>query len=294
MRTPGGVWAGPITPMNADLTIDFSGLRSLTEFLIDGGVDGLIPAAFTAEVESLDIGEHKRLLETVVESAGGRVPIYGGVSRPSIVETREMVAYAPEVGLDGIFVIPPFCNAYTLPEMVAFVKDVAGRSSLPVMLYNCPNYTKVNFPPEVQSALAEIENIASSKEGNQEQLHGTVLAAGDGMAVFTARDSHLVASLAVGADGVTSFVANIAPRLIVDLFAAATAGDTAVVHELHARVSMLVDALVKRSYPLLLKEAMTILGLPSGPARRIEGGATQAERAELTAALRQALPVEAT
>jgi 4-hydroxy-tetrahydrodipicolinate synthase len=293
MRTPGGIWAGPITPMNGDFSLDLAGLRWLTDYVVSSGVHGLIPGAFTAEIESLDLSEHKRILEIVVETAAGRVPVYCGVSRPSILETRAVIDFARDLGADGIFVVPPFCNSYTLDEIVRFLEDVARRTTQPIMLYNSPNYCGVNLSPTVQGSLARIDNIASSKEGNQGQLHQTVLEADADMAVFSARDSYLVPSLAVGADGVTSFVANVAPELIMDLYRAACDGDEETVRMLHPRVSRLVDALVARSYPLMLKTAMSLLDLPSGPARRIEGGATDEEIVSLRDALRFALPVRA-
>lgn len=275
-----GVVVAPVTPMNNDLSVDYGGIRSIIEHLIDAGVSGFTACAMTAEAESLSLEEQEAVLAAVVESVAGRVPVYSGVGRPSILETRRLISVAEEIGSNGLFVITPYCNAYTKAEAIAYLRDVATRTSLPIMIYNCPAYSRIDLTPEDHSALSEIANIVATKEGNQGQLHDTVLATEGRMSVFTARDSYLLPSLALGAVGVVSFAANVAPRLLVELYEAVQQGDTARASELHAVLSPLVNALVARSYPLMIKAAMELNGLAAGPARRIEQplAATEVER----------------
>lgn len=267
------------------MSVDYEGLESLVDFMIGGGINGLISCAFVAEVESLDLDEHRQVLKTVIRASGGRVPVYSGVGRSSLLETRELISFAESAGSDGLFVPTPYCNSYSMAEAVAYFKDVASRASIPLMIYNCPTYSGLNLSPELQAKLAETTNVTAAKEGNQSQLHKTVLAGGDNLAVLSARDSHLVESLAVGASGVTSFVANVAPGLVVELYRALVTDDDTLARSLHERLVPLVAALTSRSFPMLVKHAMSLKGLPSGPARRIESPVGEVEVAELERAL---------
>jgi 4-hydroxy-tetrahydrodipicolinate synthase len=123
--------------------------------------------------------------------------------------------------------------------------------------------------------------IVGIKEGEQNQLHDTVRLAGSSMSVLTARDSYLLPSMAVGAAGVVSFAANVEPELHVALYDAMRAGNLEVARRLHEAGAELVAALVARSYPVLIKEAMRMKGLRVGPARRVARGLADAERERL-------------
>jgi 4-hydroxy-tetrahydrodipicolinate synthase len=280
-----GVYVAPVTPMNANLTVDVEGLRALVDFLIESGVHGLTPGAVTAEVETLSLAEHRQVLAAATEAAAGRVPVYAGIGRPSILELRELAGYAEGIGADGLFVITPYASAHTIDEVERHYADLADRSALPLMMYNCPGYSGVNIPPPVAARLAALPTVVATKEGQQDQLHETVRYAGVSMSVFTARDSYLLPSMIVGAQGVVSFAANVAPGLIVELYEAARSGDLSRARELHAATSSLVEVLVSRSYPVMIKEAMAALGLPSGPPRRVAGSLSRDELARMTAIL---------
>jgi 4-hydroxy-tetrahydrodipicolinate synthase len=265
--------------MNKDLSVDLLGLRQLTRYLVKSGVTGFTACAVTAETETLSLDEHRAVLQAVVEASDHQVPVYCGIGRGSLLETRELVDFVEGIGGDGLFVITPYASAYTLDEVSAYFRDVAGRTKLPVMLYNCPGYSGVNIPPSTVAELASIENILSIKEGEQSQLQAD-LASVEKTAfdVFTARDSFLLESLSAGAAGVISFAANVAPSLLVALDKAWSEGRAKDAQDLHERVEALVRILVKRSYPVFIKAAMNEIGLPAGPCRRVDLGLTNDER----------------
>jgi 4-hydroxy-tetrahydrodipicolinate synthase len=265
--------------MNKDLSVDLLGLRQLTRYLVKSGVTGFTACAVTAETETLSLDEHRAVLQAVVEASDHQVPVYCGIGRGSLLETRELVDFVEGIGGDGLFVITPYASAYTLDEVSAYFRDVAGRTKLPVMLYNCPGYSGVNIPPSTVAELASIENILSIKEGEQSQLEAD-LASVEKTAfdVFTARDSFLLESLSAGAAGVISFAANVAPSLLVALDKAWSEGRAKDAQDLHERVVALVRILVKRSYPVFIKAAMNEIGLPAGPCRRVDLGLTNDER----------------
>jgi 4-hydroxy-tetrahydrodipicolinate synthase len=274
--------------MHDDMSLDIDGLQRLVDHLIGQGIHGLTPCAVTGEAESLSLDEQKQVLRATVEAAAHRVPVYSGIGRSSLLETLALVPYAEEIGSDGLFVITPFCNGYSVAEVDAYYRELARRTALPIMIYNCPGYSKINISPSMSASLAGVPNIVATKEGNQDQLHETVLATGNRLAVFTARDSYLLPSMAVGATGVVSFAANVAPALLVRLYDAVRSGDLPLARDLHCRVTVLVRALVARSYPTMIKEAMRLAGLPSGALRRTGVPVTSEERAVLQDALRVA------
>jgi 4-hydroxy-tetrahydrodipicolinate synthase len=285
-----GIVVAPITPMNRDLSVDWVGLEEVLDWLISRGIDGLTACAVTAETEALTMEEHRQVLERTVSVADGRVPVYCGVGRTSILETRELVAFAQDIQGDGLFLITPYASAYTGEEVVAYLQDIAMRSPLPLMLYNCPSYAGVNITVEQLTQLSHIGNIVAVKEGNQEQLPALAATTREsGFKVFTARDSYLLDSLDSGAVGVISFAANVAPDLLVDLYRFWRIGARDRAEQLQASVTRLVGALVTRSYPLFIKAAMAELDLPAGPARRIELGLDRTEQAALRACLDEVL-----
>lgn len=283
---PAGIVVAPVTPMNQDLSVDWGGFDEMVRFLLSHGIHGLTPCAVTAETETLTIDEHRRILARTVELAAGRVPVYCGIGRTSILEMRELLRYASDIQADGLFVITPYASAYTTDEVYAYLADTADRADLPIMIYNCPGYSGVNISVDGVVALSALDNIVAIKEGNQEQLERVVTATRDrGFEVFTARDSYLLESLIAGAAGVISFAANVAPALLVDLYEAWRAGREGEAMSLQADVEQLVGVLTARSYPLFIKAAMSELGLPAGPARRIEGGPDESERRMLLSCL---------
>lgn len=277
-----GIVVAPVTPMNHDLSIDLGGLGELIRFLVSSGVDGFTACAVTAETETLSVDEHKAVLQRVVEAAEHRVPVYCGIGRASILETRELVPLVDEIGGDGLFVITPYASAYSLDEACAYLRDLAARTELPLMLYNCPGYSGVALSPERVAQLGTIANIVAIKEGNQSQLRDDLALASDlAFDVFTARDSFLLESRDAGASGVISFAANVAPALLVALDRAWREGREADAKTLNLRVAALVEVLVRRSYPVFIKAAMNEMGLPAGPCRRIEVGLSNEERRAL-------------
>jgi 4-hydroxy-tetrahydrodipicolinate synthase len=273
-----GVIVAPVSPMNADLSLDLPALREVVDFLIDSGVHGLTPCAVTAETETLDLAEHRAVLEAVVDQAAGRVPVYCGIGRTSIIETRQLVDFVRGIAATGTFLIPPYATAHTVAEVVAYLSDIVGAAGLPTVLYNCPGYAKAALSASDIAALADNPLVVGVKEGAQEQLHDTLRRCGGSASVLTARDSYLLPSLAMGSPGIVSFAANVSPDLVVGLYQAFEQGDLQRARVYHELVGELVSVLVSRSYPLMIKAAMAAKGLPAGPSRRVATELSDDER----------------
>ena len=159
-----GVFPAMLTPMTADENVDHSKLESLTHYLIEAGVHGLIPLGSTGEFYALAREERTAVLKTVVQAAGGRVPVVAGVNAGA---TREVVQYSREaeaLGAAGLLVAPPY---YSLPrpdEILEHMRLVDRAVGIPIMLYNFPGRTGVDMKPEFLQRLAELKNVRYVKE----------------------------------------------------------------------------------------------------------------------------------
>ncbi len=289
-----GIYVAPVTPMRDNLSLDLAQLARVVDFLVTAGVHGLTPCAVTAETEALTVEEHQEVLRTTMETAAGRVPVFLGVGRPSFTETLALVEWAERLSPAGLFVITPFCNGYTLDEVLAYYELLTARTALPIMMYNCPSYSGVNIAPAAAARLARRPTIVATKEGNQAQLHLTVDAVRSDMAVLTARDTYLIESMAVGATGLVSFAANVAPQLVVRIYNACVRNDWETARELQKALVPLVMALVSRSYPTMIKAAMGVAGMAVGQPRRVPTRLSAEESELLYRTVRNALAAEAT
>jgi 4-hydroxy-tetrahydrodipicolinate synthase len=164
-----GVAVVQITPFTQKLKVDYDGLRGNTQYLLDKGlVSGngiLIPNGSTGECFSLSVEERKKIAETVIDVAKGKVPIYIGCNNSNVDTVIDLAKHAENIKADGIMVIPPY---YWTPcsndQIVAFYKSIASRTSLPIMVYNNPTVTQVDMGIELLSRLVEIDNVISIKE----------------------------------------------------------------------------------------------------------------------------------
>jgi len=164
-----GVAVVQITPFTQELKVDYNGLRVNTKYLLDKGLINdngiLIPTGSTGECFSLSVEERKKIAETIIDVAKGKVPIYIGCNHSNVDITIDLAKHAEDIKADGIMVIPPYywtpCNN---DQIFAFYKMVASHTSLPIMVYNNPTVTQVDMSVELLSRLIEIDNIIAIKE----------------------------------------------------------------------------------------------------------------------------------
>lgn len=168
-KTIKGVTAVLVTPFKEDLNVDFAGLRSNVQFLINKGLvygSGLlVPNGSTGECFSLTIEQRKEVAEVVMDEARGKVGVYIGVNHTNIDLVIELSKHAEDIKADGIMLIPPY---YWCPpskeQILAFYKAVADKVNLPIMIYNNASVTAIDMSVDILSALAEIDNVLSLKE----------------------------------------------------------------------------------------------------------------------------------
>ncbi len=285
-----GIVAAMVTPFNADETLDEKGLRTVVRFLVERGVHGLFPAGSQGEFYVLTAGERCRVLETTLEAAEGKAFVVAHVGAMTTRETIDLAHHAETVGADAIAAVTPFFVSPSQEELYHHYAALALAVSLPVLAYNNPGRTGVNLLPETVARLAQdVPNFAGIKDsgGDVTQFAEYIRLCPPGFRAFMGRDSLVFAGLAHGAAGAVMATANVVPELAVSIYDAVTARDFVRGHELQRLLFPLRSAFKLGTFPVVIKEAMKMIGLPAGPTRRPVGPLSDKARARLRDLLEQ-------
>lgn len=256
-----GIHTAIITPFR-DGQVDEEALRSLVERQIEAGIDGLVPCGSTGESATLSHLEHRRVVEIVIETAAGRVPVIAGAGSNSTREAIELTMHAKEAGAQGALLLSPYYNKPTQEGIYAHYAAVAEETRFPTIIYNIPGRTASNISAETVGRLARLENIVGIKEasGDLDQMAHIIARSPADFAVLSGDDSLTLPLLALGGKGVISTSANIAPESMCDLVRRFRAGDLSGAQEIHYRLLPLFDALFCETNPIPLKAAIAALG----------------------------------
>ena len=251
-----------VTPFARDGAVDEPALRALVRWQLAEGVHFLVPCGSTGEAATLTPAEHRRVVEVVVEEAGGRVPVVAGAGSN---DTRRAVALSREMRDAGATHLLHVSPAYSKPPqrgIEAHFRAVAEAAELPVVLYNVPGRTGSNVEAATTLRLAEVPNVVAVKEasGNLAQADAILRGRPDGFAVLSGEDQLTLGMMAAGADGVISVVSNAAPRLMAELCDRAAAGDLAGARERHRRLVPWMTAAFVESNPIPAKAALAMMG----------------------------------
>jgi dihydrodipicolinate synthase/N-acetylneuraminate lyase len=284
-----GVLVALASPMGEDGRVDEAGTARLVEHVLAGGVHGLLALGSTGETASLDESSRRKLLATVVGANHGRVPVFCGVAQPQLSVARAEIEAAARLGADAALVAPPFYYPTDQAGVLAFYREVAKGSPLPVFLYNIPQFTKVIADPATVATLAREGTIHGIKDSSRdfEYFEGVRIATRElkSFRVFTGSDTMLVASLAVGGSGTICGAGNIAPALVVRIFDEYSRGDVDAAWRSQEQLYDLVMAVRDGVFPLAIKSALHMLGVcepwSAPPARRLEDGAEARLRGRL-------------
>ena len=264
-----GTYTVLITPFTADgAQVDLPALRRLVEFQIAEGIDGLIPLGSTGEFLSVSREERLAIVECVVRTVAGRVPVLVGTGAE---DTREVVALSREAerqGADGLLIIPPFYSVPTEDELFLHYKTVADAVGIPIMVYNNPATANVDLLPATLARLSTIPNCCYVKESTLEvtRVRDILASCGDRMTVFAGVLGYESAWL--GAQGWVAVCSNILPRLSREMFAAAAfAADRETSLALYRRLAPLLPWVGGPRYVSGTKAGFRLLGMDMGPPR---------------------------
>jgi len=186
MKKLEGIIAPMATAIAHDEKIDAKTTRTLVDFLIDGGIDGLFPLGTSGEFALFDREERKNVIETVVDQTNGRVPVLAGVSDPSLENVLAFAKDAEDAGADAIVATPPYYYTTGEDGLFSHFETIARKSELPLVVYNIPEWTHLFVPPSVVQRLAEKRLIVGMKytEYNLLNLLRFINVAGKRIAIF--------------------------------------------------------------------------------------------------------------
>ncbi len=257
-----GSMVAVVTPMQADGALDFAALARLVEFHIENGTDAIIAVGTTGESATLDFEEHITVVRKVVEWVKGRIPVIAGTGANSTREALHLTQRAMEVGADACLLVAPYYNKPTQEGLYRHYKLIADSVPIPQILYNVPGRTACDIKPETVERLADAPNIVGIKEASTlERIQELVRRCGDRLDVYSGDDGVAAEAILSGAKGNISVTANVAPRLMHEMCAAALAGDRAAAEALDQRAAGLHKALFLESNPIPVKWAVGQLGL---------------------------------
>ena len=278
-----------VTPFSGG-AVDYPRLEELIEFHIESGTHGIVPVGTTGESPTLSHAEHKEVVKFTVNTAGGRVPVVAGTGSNSTEEAVEFTEFAEKAGADAALVVTPYYNKPTQEGMYRHFRTLAGKTSLPLILYNVPGRTGVNAEPEtVERLFRDCENIIGVKEatGSLEQASRIIHLCGEEFTVLSGDDAVNYPLLAVGAKGFITVTANIAPGDVAELYNSFARGDVEEARRLHYRLLPLNSVLFVESNPIPVKAALALMGKIEpeirAPLYPLSGGNLEKLEAELGA-----------
>ena len=263
MTTITGSIVAIVTPMHEDGSLDLPGMRRLVDFHVQEGTDAICVVGTTGESPTVNVDEHHELIRLVVKQVAGRVPVIAGTGANSTAEAIEMTQFAKEAGADAALSVVPYYNKPTQEGLYRHFRAIAEAVDIPVILYNVPGRTVADMSNETTLRLAEIPNVVGIKDatGNIDRIGELIARAPQGFAVYSGDDASACAAILMGGQGDISVVANVAPRLMHELCAAALAGDLPKARQLNFRLLGLHRQLFCEANPIPVKWACQQLGL---------------------------------
>ena len=279
-----------ITPFDQNGNLDLDTLKKLVDWHVDQGSHGLVPVGTTGESPTLDHDEHRRVIEVVVETAAGRIPVIAGAGSNSTREGRGLLRHAAEVGANGALVVTPYYNKPTQAGLIAHYTDLHDSADIPIIIYNIPGRSVIDMAPETMGELAKLPRIVGVKDatGKLERVSCQRMTCGTDFIQLSGNDDTALGFNAHGGTGCISVTANVAPKLCAEFQEATLRGDYAKALEYQDRLMPLHIAIFLEPGLVGAKYAMSKLGLCSDRVRLPLVAATDETKARIDDAMRHA------
>lgn len=263
-----GVIPPIITPVDEEENVDTQGLKRVIEHVIDGGVHGIFVLGSNGEFYALDFDNQKKAVEVTVEHANGRVPVYAGASAITTKECIKLAQMAEAAGADALSVLTPMFIQPNETEMYNHFEAISKSTKLPILLYNNPGKTTNNISVSLLKKLAEIENIVGIKNTSLDFAQTIQFIDAtknvDNFEVLSGTDYYIYGTLAYGGVGCVAGTANVAPRLVVDIYEKFMAGDHAGALEAQYKLMPLRNTYSYGSFPVVMKDCLNVMGINVG------------------------------
>jgi len=259
-----GAMVALITPFDGG-EVDYNTLDELVEFHLKSGIDGIVPCGTTGESPTLSHPEHRQVIERVVKTVGGKVPVIAGAGSNSTAEAIDLTAFAKKVGADASLQVAPYYNKPTQEGFYQHFAAIAEEVDLPMILYNIPGRCGgTGLTPATVARLAEIENIVAIKEATGLLDFASEVASLCDITILSGDDSLTLPIASVGGKGVISVVANIVPADVKAMTDLILEGDFVSARKWHNKLFKLSKTMLSlATNPIPVKAAMAMLGMAS-------------------------------
>jgi 4-hydroxy-tetrahydrodipicolinate synthase len=279
------------TPMRDDEELDLPRLRWFLDRLINAGCHAVFVLGTNSEFYALDESEKQAVIATAVEHVRRRVPVYAGTGAETTREAVRLTKLAEREGADGVSVITPYFVFPSQQEIQDHYRKIAESTSLPLVLYNNPGTCGgVKIDVDTVARLAEVPNILAVKDssGDLQNTKEYIRVVPERFSVLAGRDTLIFPSLMAGARGSVPATANIAPRLVVDIYERYIAGDLTGSQQAQLRLDPIRLSLTLGTAPGGVKAALALLGESIGPCRSPVGPLTPDKEKKMRAVLQEA------
>ncbi|NIK11633.1 4-hydroxy-tetrahydrodipicolinate synthase [Alkalibacillus almallahensis] len=280
----GQVLTAMVTPFDQHGDVDFDATRTLINYLLNNGTDGLVVAGTTGESPTLTHEEKLQLFRFVTEEVNGRVPVIANTGSNNTRASIQLSQEAESIGVDAVMLVTPYYNKPSQEGMFQHFSTIAESIETPVMLYNIPGRSAVGMTADTIVRLSQVDNIVSIKEasGDLDQVTTIINQTSDDFTLYTGEDSQTLPTFAVGGIGVVSVSSHILGNEMQDMLNAHRNGDTAYAARMHGYVMPFMNAMFSAPSPTPVKEALNQVGVPVGSVRLPLIPLNDTERAALT------------
>ena len=256
-----GSFTALVTPFRNG-SVDEAAFRSLVDWQIEEGTDGLVPVGTTGESPTLSHEEHRQVVEWCVDQAKRRVPVVAGAGSNSTTEAVELAQHAEQAGASAVLVVTPYYNKPTQEGLYQHFKAINDAIGIPILIYNIPGRSVIDMSVDTMKRLFELDNIAGVKDAtaNMVRVSQQRAAMGEDFIQLSGEDATVLGFMAHGGHGCISVTSNVAPRLCAEFQGACLRGDFGAALKVHDKLMPLHIALFLETNPAPVKYAVSVLG----------------------------------
>ena len=276
----GEILTATVTPFDADGAVDYERYGELCTFLVENGSDGVVVSGTTGESPTLSDDERVELLRVAIDAIGDRATVLAGTGTNSTTHSIHLTEEAHEAGAHGFLVVTPYYNKPPPRGVVEHFKAVAAASDRPVMVYNIPSRVVINIEPETMAQLAEIPNVTSVKQANDdlEQARRIVEL---GLDLYAGDDNIVYPFLELGGKGGVCVHTHIVGPQVKEMVRRFRDGDSEGARRIHEELAPAYELLGVTTGPIQIKAALNLLGQDVGGLRLPLVEASEEERAQI-------------
>lgn len=265
----GSIATAMVTPFRSDGSINYEQAELLIEHLLATGTASLVITGTTGESPTLSTEEKLSLLKFVVEKVNNRVPVIAGTGSNSTVASIDLSIKAEALGVNGLMIVTPYYNKPNQRGLIAHFTAIANATTLPIVVYNIPSRSVINMELETMVTLSQIPSIKFLKEanGNLDQMTRILSETKGNLEVYSGDDSLTLPLLAIGGSGIISVASHVVGNEMHEMIEAFRTGNHTEASRIHQSLLPLIQALFKHPNPIVVKYALSKVGIDAGSLR---------------------------